>query len=124
MGLADRRAIGLPRWMNLVGFFPSTRGCLRVGVNSAHRFSEVLEQVRTRRLDCLQQFRMCPFERLVEQPQPRLRLHVAIIRCFKVLMVLSEQCATPRWVAFDEVSVEPAGPASTRTAKFDLGYPG
>ncbi len=53
---------------DLVGFFVNT-WVLRVGVNSAHRFSEVLEQVRQKALDAYSN-QDVPFELLVEQLNP------------------------------------------------------
>ncbi|WP_419538708.1 condensation domain-containing protein, partial [Mycobacterium colombiense] len=52
----------------LVGFFVNT-WVLRVGVSSAQRFSEVLEQVRQQALDAYGN-QDVPFELLVEQLNP------------------------------------------------------
>ena len=53
---------------DLVGFFVNT-WVLRVGVNAAHRFSDVLEQVRQKALDAYSN-QDVPFELLVEQLNP------------------------------------------------------
>jgi amino acid adenylation domain-containing protein len=98
----------------LVGFFVNT-WVLRVGVNSALRFSEVLEQVRQKALDAYGN-QDVPFERLVEQLNPvRSTSHHPL---FQVLMVFQNN-VRPEVVAFDGVSVEPLA-ADTHTAKFDL----
>ena len=101
---------------DLVGFFVNT-WVLRVGVNSAHRFSEVLARVRHKALDAYSN-QDVPFERLVEQLNPvRSTAHHPL---FQVLMVFQNN-VRPEVVAFDGVSVEPLA-ALTGTAKFDLDF--
>ncbi|WP_406815529.1 non-ribosomal peptide synthase/polyketide synthase [Mycobacterium sp. M23085] len=97
----------------LVGFFVNT-WVLRVGVNSAQRFSEVLEQVRQKALDAYSN-QDVPFELLVEQLNPvRSASHHPL---FQVATVLQNN-ARPD-IALDGVSVEPLM-VGTRTAKFDI----
>ena len=99
---------------DLVGFFVNT-WVLRVGVNSAHRFSEVLERVRQKALDAYSNQEV-PFERLVEQLNPvRSTAHHPL---FQVRMVFQNN-VRPEAVAIDGVSVEQLA-VFTRTAKFDL----
>ena len=99
---------------DLVGFFVNT-WVLRVGVNSAHRFSEVLERVRQKALDAYSN-QDVPFELLVEQLNPvRSTAHHPL---FQVLMAFQNN-VRPEVVALDGVSVEQLT-VSTRTAKFDL----
>ena len=101
---------------DLVGFFVNT-WVLRVGVNSAHRFSDVLERVRQKALDAYSN-QDVPFERLVEQLNPvRSTAHHPL---FQVLMVFQNN-VRPEVLAFDGVSVEPLA-AVTGTAKFDLDF--
>ncbi len=101
---------------DLVGFFVNT-WVLRVGVNSAQRFSEVLEQVRQKALDAYSN-QDVPFERLVEQLNPvRSTAHHPL---FQVAMAFQNN-VRPEVVALDGVSVEPLA-AYTRTAKFDLDF--
>ena len=86
---------------DLVGFFVNT-WVLRVGVTSAHRFSEVLEQVRQKALDAYSN-QDVPFELLVEQLNPvRSTAHHPL---FQVLMVFQNNVRPV--VALDGVSVEP-----------------
>ena len=100
---------------DLVGFFVNT-WVLRVGVNSAHRFSEVLEQVRYKALDAYGN-QDVPFELLVEQLNPvRSTVHHPL---FQVLMVFQNNVR--RELALDGVSVEQLA-VFTRTAKFDLDF--
>ena len=100
---------------DLVGFFVNT-WVLRVGVNSAHRFSDVLERVRQKALDAYSN-QDVPFERLVEQLNPvRSTAHHPL---FQVAMVFQNNVRPE--VAFDGVSVEPLA-VLTRTAKFDLDF--
>ena len=99
----------------LVGFFVNT-WVLRVGVNSAHRFSEVLEQVRQKALDAYGN-QDVPFELLVEQLNPvRSAAHHPL---FQVAMAFQNNVRPE--VALDGVSVEQLA-VSTRTAKFDLDF--
>ena len=101
---------------DLVGFFVNT-WVLRVGVSSAHRFSEVLEQVRQKALDAYSN-QDVPFELLVEQLNPvRSTAHHPL---FQVAMAFQNN-VRPEVVAFDGVSVEPLT-ASTGSAKFDLDF--
>ena len=101
---------------DLVGFFVNT-WVLRVGVNSAHRFSDVLERVRQKALDAYSN-QDVPFELLVEQLNPvRSTAHHPL---FQVAMAFQNN-VRPEVVAFDGVSVEPLA-AVTRTAKFDLDF--
>ena len=98
---------------DLVGFFVNT-WVLRVGVNSAHRFSDVLERVRQKALDAYSNQDL-PFERLVEQLNPvRSTAHHPL---FQVGMVFQNNVRPE--VAIDGASVEPLA-VLTRTAKFDL----
>ena len=100
---------------DLVGFFVNT-WVLRVGVNSAHRFSDVLERVRQKALDAYGN-QDVPFERLVEQLNPvRSTAHHPL---FQVAMVFQNNVRPE--VAIDGVSVEPLA-VDTRTAKFDLDF--
>ncbi len=99
----------------LVGFFVNT-WVLRVGVNSAQRFSEVLEQVRQKALDAYSN-QDVPFELLVEQLNPvRSAAHHPL---FQVIMAFQNN-VYPEMV-LDEVNVEPLL-MLTRTAKFDLDF--
>ena len=101
---------------DLVGFFVNT-WVLRVGVNSAHRFSEVLARVRHKALDAYGN-QDVPFELLVEQLNPvRSTAHHPL---FQVLMAFQNN-VRPEAAAFDGVSVEPLA-ALTGTAKFDLDF--
>ena len=101
---------------DLVGFFVNT-WVLRVGVNSAHRFSDVLERVRQKALDAYSN-QDVPFELLVEQLNPvRSTAHHPL---FQVAMAFQNN-VRPEVVAFDGVSVEPLA-VDTRTAKFDLDF--
>ncbi|WP_172826157.1 non-ribosomal peptide synthase/polyketide synthase [Mycobacterium colombiense] len=97
----------------LVGFFVNT-WVLRVGVSSAQRFSEVLEQVRQQALDAYGN-QDVPFELLVEQLNPvRSASHHPL---FQVLLVFQNN-ARPE-MTLEGVSVEQLA-VFTRTAKFDL----
>ena len=99
---------------DLVGFFVNT-WVLRVGVNSAQRFSEVLERVRQKALDAYSN-QDVPFELLVEQLNPtRSTAHHPL---FQVAMAFQNN-VRPEVVALDGVSVERVT-VDTRTAKFDL----
>ena len=100
---------------DLVGFFVNT-WVLRVGVNSAHRFSEVLERVRQKALDAYSN-QDVPFELLVEQLNPvRSTAHHPL---FQVAMAFQNNVRPE--VALDGVSVEQLA-VFTRTAKFDLDF--
>ena len=100
---------------DLVGFFVNT-WVLRVGVSSAHRFSEVLARVRQKALDAYSN-QDVPFELLVEQLNPvRSTAHHPL---FQVAMAFQNNVRPE--VAFDGLSVEPLA-ADTRTAKFDLDF--
>ena len=101
---------------DLVGFFVNT-WVLRVGVNSAQRFSEVLERVRHKALDAYSNQEV-PFELLVEQLNPV--RSTALHPLFQVPMAFQNN-VRPEEVALEGVSVEPLA-ASTRTAKFDLDF--
>ncbi|EUA59179.1 condensation domain protein [Mycobacterium intracellulare 1956] len=97
----------------LVGFFVNT-WVLRVGVRPAHRFSDVLEQVRQKALDAYTN-QDVPFERLVEQLNPvRSTAHHPL---FQVALAFQNNVRPE--VALDGLSVEPLA-VDSRTAKFDL----
>ena len=99
---------------DLVGFFVNT-WVLRVGVNAAQRFSEVLERVRQKALDAYSN-QDVPFERLVEQLNPvRSTSHHPL---FQVVMAFQNN-VRPEVVAIEGGSVEQLT-VSTRTARFDL----
>ena len=99
----------------LVGFFVNT-WVLRVGVNSAQRFSDVLERVRQNALNAYGN-QDVPFELLVEQLNPtRSAAHHPL---FQVSMVFQNNVRPE--VTLDGVSVEPLV-VSTRTAKWDLDF--
>ncbi|WP_259644472.1 condensation domain-containing protein, partial [Mycobacterium kansasii] len=101
---------------DLVGFFVNT-WVTRVRVNSAHRFSDVLQQVRQKALDAYSN-QDVPFELLVEQLNPvRSAAHHPL---FQVAMAFQNN-VRPEAVAIDGVSVEQLG-VFTRTAKFDLDF--
>jgi amino acid adenylation domain-containing protein/thioester reductase-like protein len=101
---------------DLVGFFVNT-WVLRVGVDSAHRFSDVLEQVRQKALNAYSN-QDVPFERLVEQLNPvRSTAHHPL---FQVFMTFQNNVRPDTW-SFDDLSVEPLT-ALTGTAKFDLEF--
>ncbi|WP_369829484.1 amino acid adenylation domain-containing protein [Mycobacterium sp. 852002-51613_SCH5001154] len=101
---------------DLVGFFVNT-WVLRVGITSAHRFSDVLQQVRHKALDAYGN-QDVPFERLVEQLNPaRSTAHHPL---FQVFMAFQNN-VRPEALSFDELSVEPLT-AATGTAKFDLEF--
>ena len=98
---------------DLVGFFVNM-WVLRVGVNAAHRFSDVLEQVRQKALDAYGN-QDVPFELLVEQLNPaRSAAHHPL---FQVAMAFQNNVRPE--VALDGVSIEQLT-VDTHTAKFDL----
>ena len=100
----------------LVGFFVNT-WVLRVGVNAAHRFSDVLARVRHKALDAYANQEV-PFELLVEQLNPvRSAAHHPL---FQVSMVFQNN-VRPEAMELEGVSVEPMA-VSTRTAMFDLDF--
>jgi amino acid adenylation domain-containing protein len=106
---------GDPALDDLVGFFVNT-WVLRVGVNSAQRFCDVLEQVRQNALDAYSN-QDVPFELLVEQLNPaRSTAHHPL---FQVGMIFQNNVRPE--VTLDGVSVEPLV-VSTRTAKWDLDF--
>ncbi|ORA45056.1 non-ribosomal peptide synthetase, partial [Mycolicibacterium celeriflavum] len=99
---------------DLVGFFVNT-WVLRVGVNSARPFSDVLAEVRQKALDAYSN-QDVPFELLVEQLNPaRSTSHNPL---FQVLMVFQNN-VRPEALSLDQVSIEQL-PVTTRTARFDL----
>ncbi|OBK78647.1 hypothetical protein A5651_01580 [Mycobacterium sp. 1274761.0] len=99
---------------DLVGFFVNT-WVLRVGIKSAHRFCDVLAEVRKKALDAYSN-QDVPFELLVEQLNPtRSTSHNPL---FQVLMVFQNNLR-PEVLALDDVSIEQMAVA-TRTARFDL----
>ena len=101
---------------DLVGFFVNT-WVLRVGVNSQHRFSDVLQQVRQKALDAYGN-QDVPFEQLVEQLNPvRSTAHHPL---FQVGMAFQNN-VRPEVMPIDGVSVEQLA-ADTHTAKFDLDF--
>ena len=98
---------------DLVGFFVNT-WVLRVRVNPAHRFSDVLQQVRQKALDAYSN-QDVPFELLVEQLNPvRSAAHHPL---FQVAMAFQNNVRPE--MALDGVSVEQLT-VDTHTAKFDL----
>jgi amino acid adenylation domain-containing protein/thioester reductase-like protein len=98
---------------DLVGFFVNT-WVLRVGVNSAQRFSEVLERVRQKALDAYSN-QDVPFELLVEQLNPvRSAAHHPL---FQVIIAFQNNVRPE--MTLEGVSVEQLA-VLTRTAKFDL----
>ena len=100
---------------DLIGFFVNT-WVLRVAVNSKHRFSDVLQHVRTKALNAYSNQDL-PFERLVERLNPvRSTAHHPL---FQVAMAFQNNVRPD--VALDELSVEQIA-VSTHTAKFDLDF--
>ena len=98
---------------DLVGFFVNT-WVLRVGVNSAHRFSDVLEQVRQKALDAYSN-QDVPFELLVEQLNPvRSTAHHPL---FQVAMAFQNNVRPEVWRSTGSASSRwrrtPAPPSST-----------
>jgi amino acid adenylation domain-containing protein/thioester reductase-like protein len=101
---------------DLVGFFVNT-WVLRVRVNSGHRFSDVLAQVRHKALDAYSN-QDVPFERLVEQLNPaRSTSHHPL---FQISMAFQNN-VRPEAVTLDGVDIEQLS-LFTRTAKFDLDF--
>ena len=104
-----------PALDELVGFFVNT-WVLRVGVNSAQRFNEVLAQVRHTALDAYGN-QDVPFELLVERLNPsRSTSHHPL---FQVAMVFQNNVRPE--VVLDGASIEPLS-MDTHTAKFDLDF--
>jgi amino acid adenylation domain-containing protein/thioester reductase-like protein len=101
---------------DLIGFFVNT-WVLRVGINSGHRFSDVLAQVRRKALDAYSN-QDVPFERLVEQLNPaRSTSHHPL---FQISMAFQNN-VRPEAVILDGVDIEQLS-LFTRTAKFDLDF--
>ncbi|WP_156425323.1 non-ribosomal peptide synthase/polyketide synthase, partial [Mycobacterium sp. GA-1285] len=99
---------------DLVGFFVNT-WVLRVGINSARRFSDVLAEVRQKALDAYSN-QDVPFELLVEQLNPaRSTSHNPL---FQVLMVFQNN-VRPEALTLDQVTIDQL-PIATKTARFDL----
>ena len=101
---------------DLVGFFVNT-WVLRVDVDPARRFSDVLMQVRDKALDAYSN-QDVPFERLVDQLNPaRSAAHHPL---FQVLMVLQNN-VRPELLATDGINVEQWA-VPTCSARFDLDF--
>ncbi|MBP2455951.1 amino acid adenylation domain-containing protein [Mycolicibacterium lutetiense] len=99
----------------LVGFFVNT-WVLRVGVDPALRFSEVLERVRQKALDAYAN-QDVPFELLVERLNPtRSTSHHPL---FQVALAFQNNVRPE--IQLDELYVEPMV-ADIRTARFDLEF--
>ncbi|OBK50780.1 non-ribosomal peptide synthetase, partial [Mycobacterium sp. 1081908.1] len=104
-----------PALDDLVGFFVNT-WVLRVNLDAAQPFSDVLRRVRHKALDAYSN-QDVPFERLVEQLNPvRSTAHHPL---FQVAIVFQNNARTE--VDIDGVSVEPFA-AFTRPAKWDLDF--
>ncbi|HTX95536.1 MAG TPA: amino acid adenylation domain-containing protein, partial [Mycobacterium sp.] len=123
VGVGDDVVMGTPiagrsdRALNdLIGFFVNT-WVLRVAVDPALPFTEVLAQVRHKALDAYSN-QDVPFERLVEELNPvRSAAHHPL---FQVLMVLQNN-VRPEGFASEGVSVEQWA-VPTRSARFDLDF--
>ena len=104
-----------PALDELVGFFVNT-WVLRVGVNPALQFGEVLAQVRNTALDAYGN-QDVPFELLVERLNPsRSTSHHPL---FQVLVVFQNNVRPE--VVLDGAAIEPLS-MDTHTAKFDLDF--
>ncbi|OJZ73636.1 hypothetical protein BRW65_11615, partial [Mycobacterium paraffinicum] len=123
VGVGDDVVLGTPiagrsdrALSDLVGFFVNT-WVLRVEVDPACRFTDVLARVRNKALDAYSN-QDVPFERLVEQLNPtRSAAHHPL---FQVLMVLQNN-ARPDAFAIDGLGVEQWA-VPTRAARFDLDF--
>ncbi|WP_156737677.1 non-ribosomal peptide synthetase, partial [Mycobacterium sp. E735] len=123
VGVGDDVVLGTPiagrsdrALSDLVGFFVNT-WVLRVEVDPACRFTDVLARVRNKALDAYSN-QDVPFERLVEQLNPaRSAAHHPL---FQVLMVLQNN-VRPDAFAIDGVGVEQWA-VPTRSARFDLDF--
>ncbi|MGB3321044.1 MAG: amino acid adenylation domain-containing protein, partial [Mycolicibacterium fortuitum] len=99
----------------LVGFFVNT-WVLRVGVDPASRFSEVLDRVRQKALDAYAN-QDVPFELLVERLNPtRSTSHHPL---FQVALAFQNNVRPE--IQLDALDVEPVS-ADIRTARFDLEF--
>ncbi|WP_434085294.1 amino acid adenylation domain-containing protein [Mycolicibacterium goodii] len=123
VGMGDDVVMGTPiagrsdeALADLIGFFVNT-WVLRVHVDSASRFSDVLQRVRQKALNAYDN-QDVPFERLVEQLNPvRSTSHHPL---FQVFMAFQNN-VRPEVLAFDDLSAEPLS-TLTGTAKFDLEF--
>ncbi|WP_197515527.1 non-ribosomal peptide synthetase, partial [Mycobacterium sp. E1747] len=123
VGVGDDVVLGTPiagrsdrALSDLVGFFVNT-WVLRVEVDPACRFTDVLARVRNKALDAYSN-QDVPFERLVEHLNPaRSAAHHPL---FQVLMVLQNN-VRPEAFAIDGVGVEQWA-VPTCSARFDLDF--
>ncbi|WP_407665959.1 amino acid adenylation domain-containing protein [Mycolicibacterium boenickei] len=121
-GVGDDLALGTPiagrndqALEDLVGFFVNT-WVLRVGIDPALRFSEVLERVRQKALDAYAN-QDVPFELLVERLNPtRSTSHHPL---FQVALAFQNNVRPE--IQLDGLDVEPVT-ADIRTARFDLEF--